>query len=92
MGEKRTAYKVLGNRHLEDLFFIIFIERNSEGNMRGTYLELKMYYYILLYWTNAPCFAATLINEQLKLDTELKKINKYPQEPDSFTNFLYQFL
>jgi hypothetical protein len=30
MGEKRTAYKVLGNRHLDDLFSIIFIERNSK--------------------------------------------------------------
>ena len=41
--------------------------------MRGTYLELKMWYYIPLYWTNAPCFVATLTNEQLQLDTELKK-------------------
>jgi hypothetical protein len=63
MREKRAAYKVLGNRQPEDLFSIIFIERNSEGNTRGTYLELQMCYYIPLYWTNAPCFAATLINE-----------------------------
>jgi len=62
-GEKRTARKVLGNGQLEDLFSITFIERNSEGNMRGTYLELQMCYYIPLNWTNAPLFAATLINE-----------------------------
>jgi hypothetical protein len=30
MGEKRTAYKVLGTRHLDDLFSIIFTERNSK--------------------------------------------------------------
>jgi len=41
MEEKRNAYKVLGNRHLEDLFSITFIDRNSEGNVRGTYLELR---------------------------------------------------
>jgi len=63
MGEKRTAYKVLGNRKLEDLFFITFVERNSDGNTRGTYLELQMCYYIPLYWTKAPRFAGTLINE-----------------------------
>ena len=42
--------------------------------MRGTYLEIKVCYYISLYWTNAPCFAATHINEQLQMDTGLKNI------------------
>lgn len=42
---------------------LTIIERNSDENTRGTYLELQMCYYIPLYWTNAPRFAATLINE-----------------------------
>jgi hypothetical protein len=37
MGEKGTAYKVLGNRKLEDLFPIIFIEIQTEIRVAHTW-------------------------------------------------------
>jgi hypothetical protein len=86
MGEKRTAYKVLGNRHLEDLFSIIFIERIQKELCVAHTWNFRCVITLLCIGLMHHVLQPNSLMNTVTAGHRIKKKN--PQEPGSFTNFV----